>query len=98
MAMATLTVQHGRRKGTTKDIDVCQDESDQLDSRQIAVVTGNEWHRIKYSLTRKQHEEERVNKERTDRLQRHQLSKDIVKNWENTIEVYYRCISSVGGF
>lgn len=50
-------------------------------------MTGNEWQRIKGSLSKKQAEEEKLRRERDDRLRLHQTSKSIVKNWENTIEV-----------
>ncbi|XP_062517668.1 cilia- and flagella- associated protein 210-like [Corticium candelabrum] len=87
MATTTLAVTHGRRRGTTKDIHQ-EDISNgsETDARQVAIVTNNEWTRIKDSLTRKQQEEEKVRRERSERIRMHETSRNIVKHWENTIE------------
>lgn len=54
---------------------------------QVAVVPVSEWERIKDSLDRRQREKEEQCKARQCREDRRQQSQNIVKHWENTIEV-----------
>lgn len=52
---------------------------------QVAVVSGEEWQRLKKKALGERRNEPAVRK--TDREELHERSKRIVKNWENTIEV-----------
>ena len=57
------------------------------DLRQVAVLTKNDWDRIHYQLNKRAIEEERVKKMHEERERLHELSKQQVQNWSNTIKV-----------
>ena len=57
-------------------------------SVQAAVVPAAEWRRIKDSLCQRERERAEQCKARDQRQERRAQSERIVKNWENTIEVW----------
>lgn len=75
-------VLHGRRKGQTRGSMIL---SDGTDLRQVTVLTQSDWERIQQELNRKQIQDEMVRKIREDREEQKRKSKEIVKNWGNTI-------------
>ncbi|XP_074659514.1 cilia- and flagella- associated protein 210-like [Tubulanus polymorphus] len=94
--MASATVMHGRRKGQSKSAGLIDVNSlppgvgsgnnmtiDEL--RSMTILSKSDWERIQYSLNRRQIEEEKIRKEREEREALRDRSKEIVKNWTNTI-------------
>ena len=59
-------------------------------SRQVAVVSSEEWERIQASLSHADREAEQKQAQLEARKNLHKTSKAIVSNWENTIEVNSR--------
>jgi len=51
------------------------------------VLSGKEWDRINEQLYRRQLEQERIKTIREEKESRKALSKDMVKDWNNTLEV-----------
>lgn len=51
------------------------------------VLSGKEWDRINQQLYRRQLEQEKIKAIREEKETRKQLSKDMVKDWPNTLEV-----------
>ena len=51
------------------------------------VMSGKEWDRINQQLYRRQLEQEKIKAIREEKEARKQLSKDMVKDWPNTLEV-----------
>merc|ERR1712154_383649 len=58
---------------------------DGTDLRQVTVLSKHDWERIEQELNRKQIQDEMVRKIREDREEQKRKSKDIIKNWGNTI-------------
>lgn len=58
---------------------------DGTDLRQVTVLSKTDWERIEQELNRKQIQDELVRKIREDREEQKRKSKEIVKNWGNTI-------------
>ncbi|CAL1540031.1 unnamed protein product [Lymnaea stagnalis] len=93
------TVMHGRRKGQPRGITVyilyCYLNSnahhagmvlpDGTDLRQVAVLTKQDWDRIEQELNRKQIQDEMVHKIREERDEQKKRSKELIKNWANTL-------------
>lgn len=52
------------------------------------VLTGKDWDRINQQLYRRQLEQEKIKAIREEKESRKQLSKDMVKDWPNTLEVH----------
>jgi len=53
----------------------------------MVVLSGKEWDRINQQLYRRQIEQERIKSIREEKEARKALSKDMVKDWPNTLEV-----------
>ncbi|KAH9520065.1 hypothetical protein Btru_059855 [Bulinus truncatus] len=93
------TVMHGRRKGQTKSANgklLTSDHnsnavqrgmilSNGTDLRQVTVLTKQDWERIEKELNYKQIQEEMVHKIREEREEQKRKSKELIKNWANTI-------------
>jgi len=80
-------VLHGRRKGQSR---VGSGHGgmilpDGTDLRQVTVLSKTDWERIEQELNRKQIQDEMVRKIREEREEQKRKSKEIVKNWGNTI-------------
>ena len=60
---------------------------DGTDLRQVTVLSKTDWERIEQELNRKQIQDEMVRKIREEREEQKRKSKEIVKNWGNTIAV-----------
>jgi len=93
-------IQYGRRRGNVKSAPSGQDQGeapptehipiglhlkDGTDLRQIKVLPRHEWNRIQHSLYSKEQEKEARRQARLEKEDLHQKSKDVVKNWSNTI-------------
>ncbi|XP_071491246.1 cilia- and flagella- associated protein 210-like [Diadema antillarum] len=92
-------VKHGRRKGQARNSPVGSRTSkaslppvqgsmllpDGTDLRQVTVLSKSDWSRIAAQLERKQREEEAIRKRREAKEALHKETKEIVKNWSNTI-------------
>lgn len=52
------------------------------------VISGKDWDRINEQLYRRQLEQERIKAIREEKEARKALSKDMVKDWPNTLEVH----------
>ena len=57
------------------------------DLRQVTVLSKGDWDRIQYQLNKRIIEQERIKKIREDKDRMHQLSKEKVQDWSNTIIV-----------
>jgi hypothetical protein len=57
------------------------------DLRQVTVLGRGDWERIQFQLNKRQIEKERMQKAREERENLHQMSKEAVNNWTNTIQV-----------
>ena len=57
------------------------------DLRQVTVLSKGDWDRIQYQLNKRIIEQERIKKIREEKDRMHQLSKEKVKDWSNTIAV-----------
>lgn len=95
--MAQEQVRHGRRRGQKKNSPIGNRSGgappagpgmmlpDGSDLRQVTVLSKADWSRIRAQLERKQREEEAIRAKREAKEALHQQSKDMVKNWSNTI-------------
>ncbi|KAI8793239.1 cilia- and flagella- associated protein 210-like [Biomphalaria glabrata] len=93
------TVMHGRRKGQTKSANTkilpsnCNTNAaprgmvlpNGTDLRQVTVLTKQDWERIENELNYKQIQEEMIRKMREEREEQKRKSKELIKNWANTI-------------
>ncbi|OWF35640.1 coiled-coil domain-containing protein 173-like [Mizuhopecten yessoensis] len=91
------TVMHGRRKGSpqgkgqkdmpfsTENLTQGMHLADGTDLRQVTVLSKNDWERIQMQLHRKQIEEERTRKIREEKEEKQKMSKEMIKDWGNTI-------------
>jgi len=59
----------------------------QPDIRQVTVLKKEDWERIQYQLNKRTIEQEKIRGAREAKERLHQLSKERVKNWSNTIVV-----------
>lgn len=57
------------------------------DLRQVTVIGRGDWERIQCQLHKRQIEKERIQKAREEKERLHQLSKEAVCNWTNTLQV-----------
>jgi len=80
-------VLHGRRKGQSRAGSGHGGMilPDGTDLRQVTVLSKTDWERIEQELNRKQIQDEMVRKIREEREEQKRKSKEIVKNWGNTI-------------
>lgn len=62
---------------------------DGTDLRQVTVLTKHDWDRIEQELNRKQIQDEMVRKLREEREEQKRKSKELIKNWANTIAVSF---------
>ena len=62
---------------------------DGTDLRQVTVLSKQDWERIECELNRKKIQDEMVRKIREDREEQKRKSKEIIKNWGNTIAVSF---------
>lgn len=61
------------------------------DLRDVTVLSKGDWDRIQYQLNKQMIEQERLRRIREDKDKMHELSKEKVKNWTNTIVVSLMC-------
>lgn len=66
--------------------------ADGTDLRQVTVLSKADWERIQTQLHRKQIEEERTQKIREEREEKQRRSKEMIKDWGNTIAVRFSCL------
>lgn len=66
-----------------------EDIQQPIDLNQVSVLTQADWNRIQGHLTRNVREKELIETKRAEKLALHQHSKDMVKNWSNTIAVSF---------
>lgn len=85
-------VLHGRRKGQVRSPQAGVDYGSQPhsamiqpDIRQVTVLKKEDWDRIQYQLNKRAIEQEKIRAAREAKERLHQLSKERVKNWSNTI-------------
>ncbi|KAK2148070.1 hypothetical protein LSH36_518g02010 [Paralvinella palmiformis] len=85
-------VLHGRRKGLVRSPQIGIDYNNQPhsamlqpDIRQVTVLKKEDWERIQYQLNKRTIEQEKIRGAREAKERLHQLSKERVKNWSNTI-------------
>ena len=57
------------------------------DLRQMTVLSAGDWDRIQMQLNKRKIEEERHRRAREEKERLHDLSKNQIKNWANTIAV-----------
>ena len=62
---------------------------DGTDLRQVTVLSKGDWARIHAQLERKQREEEAIRAKREAKEELYKQSKEMVKNWSNTIAVSF---------
>ena len=65
------------------------------DLRQVTILTQGDWSRIAAQLERKSREEEKMRAMQEEKKALHQRSKEMVKNWSNTIAVSSSCVISL---
>ncbi|XP_030642515.1 coiled-coil domain-containing protein 173 [Chanos chanos] len=90
MSTASLSVvQYGRRKGSSKEVMKTVEESSQPiqlpDLRQVTVLPRAEWLRIQDNLKKVNQYNESLIEASKRREALHLRSKEVVKNWSNTI-------------
>ena len=61
------------------------------DLRQVTILSQGDWNRIAAQLEKKSREEERIRALKEEKEALHQRSKEMVKNWSNTIAVSNHC-------
>ncbi|XP_054767748.2 cilia- and flagella- associated protein 210-like [Lytechinus pictus] len=97
--MAQEQVRHGRRRGQTKNSPMGNRSKmapqggpaggmllpDGTDLREVTILSKSDWSRIGAQLERKQREEEAIRAKREAKEALQQQTKDMVKNWSNTI-------------
>ncbi|KAK3104153.1 hypothetical protein FSP39_024871 [Pinctada imbricata] len=85
------TVMHGRRKGQERSTPDRHMPNDGMmmpngtDLRDVTVLSKADWNRIQMQLHRKELEEARVRRMREEKEQLKNISKEMVKDWGNTI-------------
>uniref|UniRef100_A0A8C5RAR9 Trichohyalin-plectin-homology domain-containing protein n=1 Tax=Leptobrachium leishanense TaxID=445787 RepID=A0A8C5RAR9_9ANUR len=87
MAMAAAPIVHyGRRKGMARSQSALEPSPQQtVDLRQIAVIPGAEWDRILNYSSPFEKEARELYEDRKEREEMHLRSKELTKNWKNTI-------------
>ncbi|XP_033639467.1 coiled-coil domain-containing protein 173-like isoform X1 [Asterias rubens] len=95
MEVSGETVRYGRRKGKSRGSTPPVDPNDQTaglmhvptaeDLRQVTILSQGDWSRIAAQLEKKSQEEERMRARHEEKKLLHQRSKEMVKNWSNTI-------------
>ncbi|KAJ1188273.1 hypothetical protein NDU88_005035 [Pleurodeles waltl] len=92
--MSATEVQYGRRKGHSRTCSAARPLEDEhpgplfpngIDVRQMTVLPKAEWERIRNNLNTLDKEANRICAEKREKEALHQRSKDVVKNWTNTI-------------
>ncbi|XP_002663472.1 cilia- and flagella- associated protein 210 isoform X1 [Danio rerio] len=88
--MSTVTsitgvVKYGRRKGSSKQAVNSEMEKTGANLRQVVVLSKSEWQRLQDSVNGINHHNRSVMAAAEQREALHKRSKDIVKNWSNTI-------------
>ncbi|XP_067938242.1 cilia- and flagella- associated protein 210-like [Watersipora subatra] len=89
MALASRKVEHGRRKGVTKPVSAPTlnlQMPDETSLKDMIVLSGKEWDRINQQLYRRELQQEKLKNMREEKDSRKALSKDMVKDWPNTLE------------
>ncbi|KAG8432412.1 hypothetical protein GDO86_016891 [Hymenochirus boettgeri] len=87
-ALSAPVVQYGRRKGhsrTQSAVNQSETIMQKVDLRQVAVLPKAEWERMVNSTKALEIESERIFEQRQEREALHLRSKEVVKNWTNTI-------------
>lgn len=64
-----------------------------INNMQVTVLQPKDWKRIQDVLSKTNYEAQRQEAVQKEREELHNISKNMVKNWENTIEVYYNTIN-----
>ncbi|XP_033106191.1 coiled-coil domain-containing protein 173-like [Anneissia japonica] len=88
MEISGETVKFGRRSGSSRQSPVQEDRLENEGQRSrdnVAVLSKGDWDRIQTQLSRTSQEAERIRKLKLEKEELHQRSKDMVKNWSNTI-------------
>ena len=67
---------------------ICRNHCTMISS-QVTVLQPEAWRRIQNSLSRYNEDQMRLQAKRQEREELHTISKDSVKHWENTIEVWF---------
>ncbi|KAJ8025292.1 hypothetical protein HOLleu_35464 [Holothuria leucospilota] len=93
--MEISKVKYGRRSGQTRHTPspnqqgfantFQEDSHGPVDLKQVTVLSQADWDRIHGHLTRNAREKEMIAAKRAEKLALHERSKDMVKNWSNTI-------------
>ncbi|MCJ8732728.1 hypothetical protein PDJAM_G00214750 [Pangasius djambal] len=89
MSVASASVvQYGRRKGSSRGVtsaEVNNKPNPPVDLREVTVLPTSEWRRIQDSVNRVNKQHERLIAAARQREAMHLHSKEVVKNWSNTI-------------
>ncbi|MCI4378613.1 hypothetical protein PGIGA_G00217950 [Pangasianodon gigas] len=89
MSVASASVvQYGRRKGSSREVtsaEVNNKPNPPVDLREVTVLPKSEWRRIQDSVNRVNKQHERLIAAARQREAMHLHSKEVVKNWSNTI-------------
>ncbi|XP_036429901.1 coiled-coil domain-containing protein 173 isoform X1 [Colossoma macropomum] len=86
--VSTSVVQYGRRKGSSRKVasaEVKTVPSQPVDLRQVTVLPRSEWLRLQDSLNQVNKHKESLIEAAKQREELHLRSKEVVKNWTNTI-------------
>ncbi|KAI5107307.1 coiled-coil domain-containing protein 173 isoform X1 [Silurus meridionalis] len=81
-------VQYGRRKGSTTRVNSAElntKPTQAVDLREVTVLPMSEWRRIQDSVNRVNKQQESLIAAAKEREAKHLRSKELVKNWPNTI-------------
>lgn len=78
-------IMHGRRSGQDRSSAVKSAPARFMD-HQVAILHPNDWQRIQNNLTRANPQREAAERRLRERRTLHDCSKEVVKNWDNTIE------------
>ena len=74
---------NGEVNNSLKDISVFPSE---IGRREVAIICGHDWQRIRNSVSNYQSEGEKYKKQKEERQDLYNVSKNRVKRWDNTIE------------
>ncbi|XP_020917240.1 coiled-coil domain-containing protein 173 [Exaiptasia diaphana] len=86
--MASSTIMHGRREGQKREYNDVQVSviPEGYDQRDVTVIQPADWNRIQNSLAHYNKEEARLKALHEEREALHNMSKEMVQHWGNTIE------------
>ncbi|XP_062861990.1 cilia- and flagella- associated protein 210 [Trichomycterus rosablanca] len=85
LTASASVVGYGRRQGSSRKVNSAEVKPEPVDLRQVTVLPKSEWLRIQDSLNHVNRQRESLIAAARQRQDLHLRSKEVVKNWSNTI-------------